>query len=236
MATQKTKKAPAPTSTRGRAYLDPRQSLPRPEVGADKIVKRRGPVDNSPDLSIKPRPEVSTPKPFSRRAGMTLLEVTMVSALGVLILGQVISVTLSCQRAVASIIANTELSVALRNLRDKLLFRLTPGENEGLCSVVIDQVIAGRVTFHPVGAIGTIESLTLNGTNGLTYSEAEEDSALARRWLAPSPLVVSPADTTAFRWNTDLDTLYIDLQVASQNGQYTQAQRLAVPRFGKVLK
>lgn len=236
MATQKTKKAPAPTSMRGRAYLDPRQGLPRPEVGADKNVKRCGAVDNSPALSITPRPEGATPTLFSRRAGMTLMEVMMVSTLGVLILGQVISVTISCQRAVAGIIANTELSVALRNLRDKLLFRLTPGEDEGLCSVAIDQVASGRVAFHKVGSIGSPETLSLSGTGGLTYSEAEEDSALAQRWLAPTALHVSPADTTAFQWNADLDTLYVDLQVASQNGKYTQTQRLAVPRFGKVLK
>ncbi|MGN0886116.1 MAG: hypothetical protein ACI4RT_03870 [Candidatus Spyradenecus sp.] len=194
-------------------------------------------IENTPGLGRGEAPaSVLSPRRQRRRAGMTLLEVTMVSALGVLILGQVISVTLSCQRAVASIIANTELSVALRNLRDKLLFRLTPGEDEGLCSVSIDQVSAGRVTFHKVGSIGSPETLSLSGTSGLTYSEADEDSALARRWLAPAPLVVSPADTTAFRWNTDLDTLYVDLQVASQNGKYTQVQRLAVPRFGKVLK
>lgn len=236
MALPKTKKTPAPTSKRGRAYFDPRPGLPRPEVGADKNVKRCGAVDNSAKLSITSRPEGATPTSFSRRAGMTLMEVTMVSTLGVLILGQVISVTISCQRAVASIIANTELSVALRNLRDKLLFRLTPGENEGLCSVAIDQVSAGRIAFHKVGSIGSPETLSLSGTSGLTYSEAEEDSALAQRWLAPTALHVSPADTTAFQWNADLDTLYVDLQVASQNGQYTQAQRLAVPRFGKVLK
>lgn len=167
---------------------------------------------------------------------MTLAEVVMASSLGVLILGQVLSVTISCQRGIAAIVANTELAITLRNVRDKLLFRLTPGENEGLCSVAIDQVSTERVTFHKVGSIGSPEHLSLSGTGGLTYSEAETDSPFARRWLAPAPILVSPASTSAFQWNADLDTLYVDLQVATQNGQHTLVQRLAVPRFGKVLK
>ena len=60
--------------------------------------------------------------------------------------------------------------MTLRNVRDKLLFRLTPGENEGLCSVSIDQLSAERVTFHKVGSIGSPETLSLSGTGGLIYS------------------------------------------------------------------
>ena len=167
---------------------------------------------------------------------MTLAEVVMASSLGVLILGQVLSVAISCQRGVSTILANTELAITLRNVRDKLLFRLTPGENEGLCSVAIDQVSAERVAFHKVGSISSPETLSLSSTGGLTYSEAEEDSTLAERWLAPAPLYISPASTTAFQWNADLDTLYVDLQVATHNGKHALTQRLAVPRFGKVLK
>ena len=173
---------------------------------------------------------------YSSRAGITLIEVVMVSALGVLLLGQVISVALSCQRAIAEIMANTELSITMRNLRDKLLFRLEPEDSLGLLGVPIDSVSSEAITFHAVGEADASERLSFSAASGLIYDGAEEDSALERRWLAPSALSVTPGDATAFRWNDDLDTLYLELKLSPHDDRYALTQRLAIPRFGRVLK
>lgn len=171
-----------------------------------------------------------------RRAGMTLAELVMASTLGTLILTQVLSIALSCQRILAGIVENTELTITHRNLREKLLFRLTPDQDYGLAGSPIDALTNNRVTFHDATTPASLEHLSFTGTGGLLYSEALADDDGTQRWLTPRALRLEPAEEHAFQWNADLDTLYVNLSLATRDGRHKQLQTIAIPRFGKVMK
>ncbi|MEG2415546.1 MAG: type II secretion system protein, partial [Kiritimatiellia bacterium] len=58
------------------------------------------------------------------KKGFTLVETMVVSALMTLVMSAVLAIFLVCQRIIRQTMADAELSLTARSLREKLLFRL----------------------------------------------------------------------------------------------------------------
>ena len=61
-----------------------------------------------------------------RRRGFTLVETMVAAAIGVIVLTAVLSSFITTQRMLHTAMAESELSLAMRELRDKLLFKASP--------------------------------------------------------------------------------------------------------------
>ena len=71
--------------------------------------------------------------PFPRsRAGFTLVETMVASAIGVLVMAALATAFIFCQRMFHLTMMEAESSLALREMRDRLLFHAGPGSDNGL--------------------------------------------------------------------------------------------------------
>ena len=69
----------------------------------------------------------AAPEPaFRCRGGFTLAETMVAAAVGTLVLGVVLSSFIAAQRMLHTAMAESELSLAMREMRDKLLFKASP--------------------------------------------------------------------------------------------------------------
>lgn len=66
------------------------------------------------------------------RSGYTLVEVMVASSISVMVFTAIASTFLFCQRMFRSTMSDAEMTLALREVRDKLLFHAGPGLDEGL--------------------------------------------------------------------------------------------------------
>lgn len=70
--------------------------------------------------------------PASDRLGFTLLETMVATAIATLIMLSLAGTFMFCQRMLRLSMADAESALALRDIRDKLLFRAGPGLSSGL--------------------------------------------------------------------------------------------------------
>ena len=88
------------------------------------------------------------------RSGFTLVELLIASCVGIIVLTAVVSVFITTQRMLKSAMAESELALAMRELRDRLLFSVAPPVNgrtsAGLLSAVAftDHGVPVRSTFE----------------------------------------------------------------------------------------
>ena len=68
----------------------------------------------------------------SNRSGFTLVETMVASFIALIVMIALVSMFLFCQRMFRLTMAEAESTLAMRELRDKLLFRAGPGLNSGL--------------------------------------------------------------------------------------------------------
>ena len=66
------------------------------------------------------------------RSGFTLVETMVASAIAVLVFAAIAATFIFCQRMFRITMAEAEISLKMRDIRDKLLFRAGPGLNSGL--------------------------------------------------------------------------------------------------------
>lgn len=124
----------------------------------------------------------------SRRSGFTLVEVMIASAIGVIVFAAVLSSFLTTQRMLKTAMAETELSLAMRELREKLLFHVSPTISgkvySGLCGAVAtapdgrstrrtfeNQVRQGYVELYAPAANGDIDDTSLESMRIMGYTK-----------------------------------------------------------------
>ena len=191
--------------------------------------------------------------PISRtRGGFSLVEVMIASALSAIIAIAVCSGASACYQFYESMMADTELSLRGRELRDKILFHEVAPHNgvfhTGLLSgtsVHIDTV-ALNMDCETVDTSGSRGSrrlrLMLNGT-GSSRCLFEDATRVNSKWLSPGVTWVN-TDWDHLVDTTDLATknrFYVDLPLSISlrrplggRAVLTRAERITVPLFGKV--
>lgn len=186
------------------------------------------------------------------RRGFTLVEVMFASAISAVIAIAVCSGASACYQFYESMMADTELSLRGRELRDKILFHEVAPHNgvfhTGLLSgtsVHIDSA-ALNMDCETVADSGTRGSrrlrLILSG-DGSGRRLFEDATRVSSKWLDPGVTWVN-TDWDNLIDTTDLDTknrFYVDLPLSitlrrplGGRAVLTRAERITVPLFGKV--
>lgn len=186
---------------------------------------------------------------MKRRRGFTLVELTVASGIMVLAIGGVLSLFAGVRRMTGTAVSEAELSIRMRELREKLLFHAAPPHDGRVWSGVLSgthtssvveggrkivmsraygydltgsQIVSQRIELVPV----TSGSATFFGNDGDRH-----DERWRHRWLDPggiSWLSDRYLDSTALSRGS---VFYVTL-AASANG-LTRRERVAVPVFGK---
>lgn len=187
---------------------------------------------------------------MKRRRGFTLVELMLASAVMVLAIGGALSMFVAVQRMTRTSFTEAELSVRMRELREKLLFHVSPPHDGRIWSGVLSgmnqsNVVEGDLKILMNQAYGydlttakvvdqriELVPVTSGAVRFLGNDGDRHDERWATRWLDPGGIswlpeagfVKSPpaAQNTVF---------YVEL-VASVNG-VTRRERVAVPVFGK---
>ena len=190
-----------------------------------------------------------------RRSGFTLVEMMMATVITVLVMGGLCSFFLGAHRLVQGGYAESELSIQLRFLREKLLFHVAPphdgkiwagllsGSSIGNSSVV-ENSFKVRMAANGIDLLSgapcsqTIELIpnTGTGSDGSTVRWFKNDGDRVddqwrRPYLRPVPGYLPDA------WLTDsevtaLNIFFVTLDI-EMNG-YRRSERLTIPVFGKV--
>lgn len=125
------------------------------------------------------------------RSGFTLVEVMVASAIAVLVFATVTATFLFCQRMFRVTMAEAEISLKMRDIRDKLLFRAGPGLNSGLLTGKASADSAAITMAWEDTAEGP-ESIRLvwrtdNGKpGGYFFNERRPHTAYNISWFKPS--------------------------------------------------
>ncbi len=187
------------------------------------------------------------------RRGMTLVEVLIASSISVVVLLAVCSGTSACYQFYESMMADTELSLHSRALRDKILFHATAPANGTVSSgflsgtnLVVNTSSLSMIC-ETVGASGTRGTrqmnLRLSGTGTSKRLTADNNAQSTDRWLSPSATWINSS------WDdlvdtTDLNTkhrIYVDIPLTISlrrpfggRSAITRTERITIPLFGKV--
>lgn len=186
-----------------------------------------------------------------QRGGFTLVEVMIASTISLIAALAICSGMSACYQLYESMMADTELSLRAREIRDKLLFHEAAPANgvfhTGLLSgksPTIDTV-ALNMTCEAVGESGARSDrqlrLILNGTGTSTHL-FEDATRVNADWLAPNAIWVNSSwgdlvRTEALAGNR----IYIDLPLSISARRpfgapavITRTERITVPLFGRV--
>lgn len=72
------------------------------------------------------------------RSGMTLLELLIASALTVLVFAPMVFFLANCHQMIRHVLTESELSLQMRAVRDRLLFRISPNLDVGLLTGIVN--------------------------------------------------------------------------------------------------
>ena len=183
---------------------------------------------------------------------MTLAEVLIASSISVIVMLALCSGTSACYQFYESMMADTELSLHSRTLRDKILFHAAAPENgtvhTGFLSgtnLVVNTSSLSMIcaTVGASGARGTRQmSLKLSGT-GTSKCLAEVNAQSSDKWLSPPSTWINSSwddlvDTTDV---TTKNRLYVDIPLTISlrrpfggRSSITRTERITIPLFGKV--
>lgn len=208
----------------------------------------------------------AVPKSAAMRArrGFTLAETMVASAVGALVLGVVVASFLAAQNMLHTAMAESELSLAMRELRDKLLFKASPdisgGHYAGLLSGVDlnESDVRGMNSVEMAGR--TVGSSLANQSDSslrllvwqvggvkMLINERTPDKDAHVRWLWPGSLAL--ADCTAMSDVLGYDSrnvngsniyrLYLDIGIEADvhhrdGTRIVRRERMSVPLLGKL--
>ena len=127
-----------------------------------------------------------------RRSGFTLMEMMMATFITVLVMGGLCTFFLGAHRLVKGAYAESELSIQLRFLREKLLFHVAPPHNGKLW--------AGLLSGSGIGNNSVVESSfkVRMAANGIDLSSGEPCS----QTIELIPDTRAGADGSTMRWFT----------------------------------
>ena len=142
------------------------------------------------------------------RKGFTLVETMVTASIGVIVLAAVMASFVSAQRMLHTAMAESELSLAMRELRDKLLFKASPdisgNHYSGLLSGMSlnESDVRGynsvEMSGHTVGTtIGSTANSSIRllvwqvGDRKMLINERTPDKDSHVRWLWPGALALA---------------------------------------------
>ena len=201
---------------------------------------------------------------YSFRRGFTLVEMMTVTAIGVVVLGAVLSSFMAAQRMLHTAMVESELSLAMREMREKLLFRVSPdvsGNHYGgllsgsnLNESEVRGMNSVEMAGHTVGSslASTSDSsvrllVWTVGDKKMLINERTPDKDGHVRWLWPGSLALSGCDSMADILGyksrnvngSNVYRLYLDIGIASDvqmpdGSQIVRKERVSVPVLGKL--
>ena len=201
---------------------------------------------------------------YSFRRGFTLVEMMTVTAIGVVVLGAVLSSFMAAQRMLHTAMVESELSLAMREMREKLLFRVSPdvsGNHYGgllsgsnLNESEVRGMNSVEMAGHTVGSslASTSDSsvrllVWTVGDKKMLINERTPDKDGHVRWLWPGALALagcdSMADILGYKSRnvngSNVYRLYLDIGIASDvqmpdGSQIVRKERVSVPVLGKL--
>ena len=201
---------------------------------------------------------------LSVRGGFTLVEMMIASAIGATVLLVVVSAFMTAQSMLKTAMAESELSLALREMRDKLLFKVSPdvggqhyagllsgrqlNENGAMQRTSVE--MEGRKVGSSLSSASDASLRLLvwqQGTKNMLINERTPNKDAHARWLWPGALAL--ADCSGMSdlldydaWNANgskIYRLYFDLAVAADvkrrdGSSIVRRERVTVPLLGKL--
>ena len=179
---------------------------------------------------------------FHVRRGYTLVEVMVAAAVGTIVLGSVLSSFMAAQNMLHTAMAESELSLAMRELREKLLFKASPdisgnhyagllscsGLNEG----DVRNMNSVEMSGHTVGNTLANESASsirllvwqVGGTKMLINERTPNKDAHVK-WLWPGSLALVYWSEQEKKWD-DVTSMSHLLNYDSRNANGSNIYRL----------
>ena len=198
------------------------------------------------------------------RRGFTIVETMTAAAIGVIVLTAVASSFMAAQRMLHVAMSESELSLAMREMRDKLLFKASPdisgnhyggllsgtGLNEGdvigYNSVEMNGRTVGASLGNTADSSLRLQVWTIDGKKMLINERTPDKDAHAR-WLWPGSLALAGctamSDILAYDARSvnghNIYRLNFDIGIAAnvhrQDGsQIVRRERVSVPVLGKL--
>lgn len=189
------------------------------------------------------------------RRGFTLLELMTASCVIVLVVGGVLSAFVGIWNMTGTLVAEAELSMRMRELREKLLFHTAPPHDGCVWSGVLSGADGGAVVENGFkikmgSAYGydTVNSRVVNQRIELVPVESEgkaffgndgdrHDERWETRWLNPGRIGWLPEeDRLDDEELAKRNVFYITLEASvksSPRGVVTRRERVTVPVFGR---
>ncbi len=163
------------------------------------------------------------------------MEVLVASSLGTLLLAALASTFLFCLTMFRNTMAEVEMTLALRDLRDKLLFRAGPGLNEGLLTGSVSTEGNALKVNWTTDETGTGNGpdkirLLLSSDSGGNYifNDKLGESDINKRWFC------SPAFRLRDDWSATVDLPRIRLDLGSTRvGQVHDTAWILLPSQGQ---
>ena len=207
----------------------------------------------------------AAPEPaFRCRGGFTLAETMVAAAVGTLVLGVVLSSFIAAQRMLHTAMAESELSLAMREMRDKLLFKASPDIsgnhysgllsgwdlNESDARAYSSVEMSGRTVGASLssGADSSIRLLVWQvGDRKMLINERTPNKDAHVRWLWPGSLaladITAMSDVLAYGARnlngSNIYRLSLDIGIEADvsrldGGRIVRRERVTVPLLGKI--
>ena len=127
------------------------------------------------------------------KSGFTLAEVMVASSISIMVFAAISTTFLFCQRMFRSTMADAEMTLALREVRDKLLFHAGPGMDEGLLTgttKVDGSAITMKWTTDQNGFGNGPEKIRISvkkdDAGNYFANDQLEQSTVNQRWFCPN--------------------------------------------------
>lgn len=195
------------------------------------------------------------------RGGFTLVELMVTSVIFMVILAAVVSTYMGSVRLLRVTVATTEMSLGVRDLRDRLLFHAAPPHDDTIWAGLLSgtnhvDVLEGNATRILMRCVamknntGTMGSQTIRlgfndyGTEKCSFSSDDRyDERWKRRWLHPGNLnlLADSSSKAPLVWarktdgTEDHSRFYIRLKGRTEAAgiPVEHGERIVVPVFGR---
>lgn len=198
------------------------------------------------------------------RGGYTLAELTVATAISVIVLASVVSTFVTAQRMLHAAMAESELSLAMREMREKLLFKASPDVNgrhyagllsgSGLNENGVRGFDSVEMTCPSIGAtLASKDDASMRilawkvGGDTVLMNERTPDKDRHAHWLMPGCVGMDGfsrlADVLNFEsWSENGSGVYrlsfdlaLKAEVRGVDGQdVVRKERVQVPLFGRI--
>ena len=198
------------------------------------------------------------------RRGFTRVEVMVVTAISAIVLTAIFSSFMATQNMLHTAMAESELSLAMREMREKLLFKASPDisgnhyggllSGSGLNENEVKNFSSVEMSGHTVGS--SLSSTSDSSVRLLVWSvndtkmlinERTPDKDAHARWLWPGGLALADCDSMSDVLNykarnlngSNIYRIYLDIGIAADvqmrdGSQIVRKERVSVPILGKI--